>query len=218
MLKDVLGTWYDPLKHYVESSEMQELGKFLVSRQRKVEVFPKPSDRFRAFQLTQFEDVKVVILGQDPYHTPNVANGLAFAINYSLGCKIPPSLRNIEKELEQDVHDGLLLTMDYTLESWAKQGVLLINTALTVEKGDPGSHAEKWENFTREVIKSLNGRDIVYILWGNHAKSYKVFIDGGYVIESAHPSPFSANKGFFGSKPFTKCNEYLKSSGNIIEW
>ena len=170
--------------------------------------------------MTDYDDVKVVILGQDPYHGVGEANGLAFAV--SNGVKLPPSLKNIYKELYDDM--GIPISSVGNLECWAKEGVLLLNAVLTVEKDKPASHKNLgWENFTDAIIKKLNEKDtpIVFILWGNFARSKKAFITSPkhLVIESTHPSPFSANNGFFGSKPFSKTNKFLREN-NIkeIDW
>ena len=170
--------------------------------------------------MTDYDDVRVVILGQDPYHGVGEANGLAFAV--SDGVKLPPSLRNIYKELYNDL--GIEPASVGNLECWAKEGVLLLNAVLTVEKDKPASHkALGWENFTDAIIKSLNDKDtpVVFILWGNFARSKKSLITNPkhYIIESTHPSPFSANYGFFGSKPFSKTNEFLKKNHlKEIDW
>ena len=174
---------------------------------------------FRAF-ATDLNDVSVVILGQDPYHTPGAAEGLAFSVPNSQ--PIPPSLINIYKEIDSDI--GKHTNPRGNLANWQKQGVLLLNTVLTVEAHRPKSHSNKgWEIFTTEVIKYLNQNraHLVFILWGRDARKKKVLIDTSkhLVLESAHPSPLSAHNGFFGSKPFSKCNEYLKLNGrNEIIW
>lgn len=182
-------------------------------------VYPKYEDIFNAFKYTDYDNVKVVILGQDPYHGENEAHGLSFSILEEN--KITPSLRNIFKELESDL--GII--KDTTnLKNWAFQGVLLLNSILTVRKDEPLSHKDKgWEIFTDKVIEILgNKKDpMVFILWGNYAKNKKNLIKNKnhLIIESPHPSPFSANKGFFGSKPFSKTNNYLKQKGlKQIEW
>lgn len=183
------------------------------------DIFPPQKDIFNAFKLS-YRDVKVVILGQDPYHGVGEAHGYAFS---TLSSKLPPSLKNIYKEL----YDDLGIEKDYTkgnLTDWTKQGVMLLNTGLTVEKDKPNSHKDiGWHEFTDVVIQKLNEKNtpIVFILWGNNARDKKKFITNSkhLVIESAHPSPFSANNGFFGSKPFSKTNEFLEVN-NIkkINW
>jgi uracil-DNA glycosylase len=183
-------------------------------------IYPKPADLFKAFDLTPFDAVKVVILGQDPYHGAGQAMGLSFAVRD--GVTLPPSLRNIYKELADDVGGDTTKTGDLT--HWAEQGVLLLNATLTVRAGEAGSHQGKgWEQFTDAAIKALSDKreHLVFILWGNYARKKKELIDTSkhLVIESAHPSPFSAANGFFGSKPFSKANEYLNSNGLVpITW
>ena len=183
-------------------------------------IFP-PKDRIlSALSITDYNDVKVVILGQDPYHGVGEANGLCFSVND--GVRIPPSLQNIYKELNSDL--GIEIPNTGNLESWAKEGVLLLNTVLTVEKDKPASHKNiGWEIFTDSIIKKLNERmePVVFILWGNFARSKKELITNPkhYIIESTHPSPFSANHGFFGSKPFSKTNNFLnKNNIKEIDW
>lgn len=176
---------------------------------------------YRAFELTPFDQVKVVILGQDPYHTPGVANGLAFSTDPSVRI-IPPSLRNIFKEYVADL--GYKSPRSGDLSTWAQSGVLLLNTALTVEPGKPGSHSNiGWNVLTEEVIRSLNEhrKDLVFILWGRHAQVYHRSISSRkhFVIRSPHPSPYSAASGFFGSKPFSRANDYLVSKGKEpVNW
>ncbi len=182
-------------------------------------IFPLKKDVFNAFRLS-YKDVKVVILGQDPYHGEGEAHGYAFSC---LKTPIPPSLKNIYKELYDDLHIQKDIT-NGDLTTWVKQGVMLLNTCLTVEKDKPNSHKNLgWHTFTDEVIKKLNERDdpIVFILWGNNAREKKKYITNNkhLVIESAHPSPFSARNGFFGSKPFSKTNEFLKQNNKLpIKW
>lgn len=182
-------------------------------------IYPEYPNIFNAFRLTDYDQVRVVILGQDPYHGDGEAHGLSFSVRE--GIKRPPSLNNIFKELKDDL--GIYRT-DNDLSDWGKQGVLLLNSILTVEKDKAASHKDiGWEIFTDNVIKLLNERDepIVFILWGNYARSKKVFITNKkhYVIESNHPSPLSANRGFFGSKPFSKTNNFLIKNGyKPIKW
>ena len=182
-------------------------------------VYPPQEQIFSAFDKTPLDQVRVVILGQDPYHEANQANGLAFSVNS--GTKMPPSLRNIFKELKDDLGGELRTNTD--LSDWAEQGVLLLNTSLTVIEGQANSMARLWEPFTDAIIQLLNKQEhpIVFVLWGNNARKKKSIIDMSrhYVIESAHPSPLSANRGFFGSKPFSKTNQILKQLGeNEIRW
>ena len=183
-------------------------------------IYPPKDDIFAALKNTPFKDVKVVIVGQDPYHGEGEAMGLSFSVHD--GIKLPPSLKNIYKELEDDL--GYKPVNSGDLTKWTKEGVLLLNATLTVVKDTPNSHAKLgWDKFTDYVIKVLNEKEepVVFILWGNFARSKKEFITNKrhLVIESAHPSPFSARNGFFGSKPFSKTNEFLKKN-NIkeIDW
>ena len=186
----------------------------------KKECFPPKNEIFNAFRLTPYENVKVVIIGQDPYHGEHQAEGLSFSVKNNINR--PPSLQNIFKELEDDLN--IKISNHNSLIPWAKEGVLLLNAVLTVEKSKPASHKNiGWETFTDEVIKILNNKKepIVFILWGNFARDKKKYITNNIhkIIESAHPSPFSAYNGFFGSRPFSKTNEYLKKNGlKPINW
>ena len=214
------GGWKEKLADQFDNSYFRDLTTFVRDEYQKTVVYPAPQNVFRAFDECPFDAVKVVILGQDPYHGPNQANGLCFAVNSQV--KAPPSLQNIFKELESDL--GHTVDRDPDLVRWAKQGVLLLNATLTVNARTPGSHQRKgWEQFTDAVIKSLNDEKehLVFILWGNYAKQKGAHIDRAkhLVIESPHPSPFSAYSGFFGSKPFSKTNIYLeKHRERPIEW
>lgn len=182
-------------------------------------IFPPANRVFYALRMTSYEDTRVVILGQDPYHGTGEANGLCFSVNH--GIKMPPSLNNIYKELYSDL--GIKRT-DTDLSDWAKSGVLLLNSVLTVEKDKPASHKfVGWEEFTDSIIKKLNEKEtpVVFILWGNFAKSKAKYITNHHhlVLTSSHPSPFSVNYGFFGSKPFSKTNEFLRKNNlKEIEW
>jgi uracil-DNA glycosylase len=182
-------------------------------------VFPPKQLVFSAFS-TNLADVKVVILGQDPYHTPGMAEGLAFSV--PAGQKIPPSLVNIYKEIDSDI--GQHQNPNGSLRNWQEQGVLLLNTVLTVEAHQPKSHSKKgWEIFTTEVIKYLNGREkpLVFMLWGRDARNKKALIDGKrhLILEAPHPSPLSAHAGFFGCRHFSRCNQFLEEHGeNKIVW
>lgn len=213
-------TWKKRLKDEFSKDYFLELIEFVKSEYKQKQIYPPGPHIFRAFEETPFDEVKVVIIGQDPYHTPDVANGLAFSVNPDK--KVPPSLKNIYKELYADL--GVEPREDGDLSSWARDGVLLLNSILTVEKGKPGSHQKKgWETFTDKVIEVLNEEksNLVFILWGNYAREKGSSIDREkhLVLESPHPSPFSAHQGFFGSKPFGKANEYLFShEKEIIEW
>ena len=183
-------------------------------------IYPPKENIFAALKNTSFEDVKVVIVGQDPYHGEGEAMGLSFSVPE--GIKLPPSLKNIYKEMYDDL--GIKPTTSGDLTKWTKEGVLLLNATLTVVKDTPNSHSKLgWDRFTDYVIKQLNTKEtpVVFILWGNFARSKKAFITNPkhLVIESAHPSPFSARNGFFGSKPFSKTNEFLKKNGiKEIDW
>lgn len=182
-------------------------------------IFPPNEKRFAAFDYCSLQDLKVVIIGQDPYHGEGQANGLSFSVAGEV--KLPPSLKNIYKELENDL--GVTRNTG-DLSDWASQGVLLLNSALTVLKSEPGSHAKiGWQNFLLSVIDFINKNkpQTIFLLWGEHAKSFKKYIDlkNAIVLESAHPSPFSARRGFFGSRPFSKINEILKENNNkTINW
>ena len=212
--------WDKVLDHEYHEEYFKKIIAFINQAYKEREIFPPKSRILRALSLTDYDDVRVVILGQDPYHGVGEANGLAFAV--SDGVKLPPSLRNIYKELYNDL--GIEPASVGNLECWAKEGVLLLNAVLTVEKDKPASHKFLgWENFTDAIIKSLNDKDtqVVFILWGNFARSKKSLITNPkhYVIESTHPSPFSANYGFFGSKPFSKTNDFLKKNHlKEIDW
>ena len=214
------GGWKEKLADEFEQSYFKELTEFVRGEYTSQTIYPEPKNIFRAFDLTPFDNVKVVILGQDPYHGKGQANGLCFAVNE--GVNAPPSLQNIFKELESDL--GHAVSHDTDLSRWAKQGVLLLNATLTVRAASAGSHQGKgWEHFTDAAIKKLNDEreGLVYILWGNYAKQKGVHIDRvkNLVIESPHPSPFSAHSGFFGSKPFSKAGQYLSERGiERIEW
>ena len=211
--------WDVVLKEEYEKNYFKNIAMFINKEYKEKIVYPPKRDILRALKLTDYNDVKVVILGQDPYHGENKANGLSFSVNE--GIKLPPSLKNIYKELYDDL--GITKTTG-DLTSWANQGVLLLNSVLTVLKDTPTSHSKiGWQEYTDAIIKKLNEREkpIVFILWGNYARSKKNLITNKrhYIIESPHPSPFSANSGFFGSRPFSKTNEFLKKN-NIkeIEW
>ncbi len=203
-------SWKKFLDSEFDKTYFKELSKFLHEEYETKTIFPKKTLVFRAF-TTDLNEVKVVILGQDPYHTPGMAEGLAFSVPNSQ--PMPPSLINIYKEIDADI--GSHQNPRGSLANWQKQGVLLLNTVLTVEAHKPKSHANKgWETFTTATIEYLNKNrpHLVFILWGRDARNKKSLIDTSkhLVLESAHPSPLSAYHGFFGSKPFSKCNEFLK--------
>lgn len=208
--------WDDILKGEFEKLYYQKLRKFLIKEYSTGTVYPDMHDIFNALKYTAYEDVKVVILGQDPYHEPGQAHGLAFSVQK--GVKIPPSLVNIYKELNSDL--GIKIPSHGCLTQWAQRGVLLLNTVLTVRRGAANSHKNKgWERFTDTVIEKLNEREkgIVFILWGSNARSKKCLITNPahHVIESVHPSPLSVHKGFFGGKYFSKANSFLDEP---VDW
>ena len=212
--------WEELLRPEMEKEYYQKLRSFLIKEYKIKTIYPDMYDIFNALHYTSYKDTKVVILGQDPYHGPNQAHGLAFSVNPKV--KIPPSLINIYKELQNDL--GCYIPNNGYLKKWADQGVLLLNTSLTVVASKPNSHSKiGWEVFTDNIIKLLNDRKdpVVFILWGNNAKSKERLItnDRHFIIKSVHPSPLSANRGFFGSKPFSKTNEILKKLGKeSIDW
>ena len=211
--------WDIVLKDIFESEDFRNLIIKVNERYKNKTCFPMKKEVFNAIKLTPYKNVKVVIVGQDPYHGVGEAHGLSFSV---LCKKLPPSLQNIYKELYDDL--GIKPSTSGNLTCWAREGVLLLNSVLTVEMDKPASHKDLgWQDFTDEIIRRLEKKDdcIVYILWGNFARSKKDLITNPnhYVIESAHPSPFSARYGFFGSKPFSRCNQYLKENGlKEIDW
>lgn len=213
-------SWKTLLQDEFSEYYFQKLATFVRNEYLTQTVYPPPKWIFRAFDACPLDILKVVIIGQDPYHTPGVANGLSFSANE--GNAIPPSLLNIYKEIHAELGKPIPTSPD--LSRWAKQGVLLLNATLTVQKSQPASHQGKgWEHFTDAVIKriSSNKEHVVFMLWGNFAKKKEVLIDWTkhLVLKSAHPSPFSANNGFFGNNHFKLCNEYLAGRGkNPIEW
>ena len=211
--------WKNKLSGEFEKEYMIAIKSFLLDCYKSgKEIYPKSSEIFNAFNHCDFNEVKVVIIGQDPYHGKGQANGLCFSVNNNI--PKPPSLVNIFKELENDLSKKFD-SENGNLERWARQGVYLLNTTLTVEKNKPMSHSSiGWDKFTDKVIETLSkdSENLVFILWGNHAqkKIEKINISNHMIIKSVHPSPLSAHRGFFGSKPFTKTNNYLKSK-NISE-
>ena len=214
-------SWKNRLISEFDSDYMKQLRGFLSEQYKKKKtIYPKGADYFSALNLTPFEKVRVVILGQDPYHGPNQAHGLSFSVKPGVG--IPPSLVNIYKELKADI--GCEIPHHGFLQAWAEQGVLLLNATLTVEAGRAGSHQNKgWEQFTDRIVELLNDEreHVVFILWGSYAQKKGAKIDRKkhFVIESPHPSPLSAHRGFLGSKPFSKANSYLKKHGlQPIDW
>lgn len=212
--------WDYLLKEEFQEEYFQKLLNFIKEEYKEKIIYPKQNEVFNAFRYTDFDKVKVVILGQDPYHGPNQAEGLSFSVKNEV--QKPPSLQNIFKELESDL--GIPFPKANSLKPWAKQGVLLLNAVLTVEEHKPTSHKDKgWETFTDDVIKIINQKEdpVVFILWGAYARNKKQLITNPkhLIIESAHPSPFSAYHGFFGSKPFSRTNEFLKRNHiKEIDW
>ena len=213
-------TWKTALVSEFKQTYFTELAKFVEEERKTCTVYPPPGDVFKAYDLTPFDKVKVVVLGQDPYHGPNQAHGLAFSVKP--GVILPPSLVNILKECSTDV--GFKPAGQGCLEHWSRQGVLLLNTVLTVRCHEPGSHRDRgWEKFTDATILALNNQEkpIIFVLWGSDARRKAHFIDSmkHLVLEAPHPSPLSAFKGFFGSKPFSSINNSLKTMGlDPIDW
>ncbi len=212
--------WLKILGPEFESDYFRKLKEFLVEEKQKYTVYPAGSNIFTAFNLTPWDQVKVVILGQDPYHGPNQAHGLCFSV--LPGITPPPSLKNMYKELQDDL--GIAPPSHGYLAKWAEQGILMLNAVLTVRAGMAGSHANKgWENFTDAAIQALSRekKGVIFVLWGNFAKTKRSLIDESkhHVLTAAHPSPFSAHNGFFGCGHFSKINEILVSEGKSpIDW
>lgn len=211
--------WTEILSPIKNSEYFTELWAKVKQEYATTQCFPPKNQIFRALELTPFEEIKVVIIGQDPYHNDFQANGLCFSVSDQVSA--PPSLKNIFIELREDL--GITKTTN-ELDSWAKQGVLMLNATLTVRAHQPNSHKDLgWEKFTDFIIKEIseNKENVVFVLWGAFAQKKLVFIDAQKhcVIQSAHPSPFSVHRGFFGSKPFSKINDFLTSKGKeAIEW
>ncbi|MDD7796447.1 uracil-DNA glycosylase [Clostridium sp. 'White wine YQ'] len=220
MSVNIKNSWNDLLKDEFEKEYYLKLRQFLITEYKTTTIFPNMGDIFNALEYTPYENVKAVILGQDPYHGPGQAHGLSFSVKP--GVKIPPSLVNMYKELRDDL--GCYIPNNGYLKKWAEQGVLLLNASLTVREHLANSHKGKgWELLTDKIISLLNDRTdpVVFILWGNNAISKEKFITNPqhYIIKSVHPSPLSASRGFFGSKPFSKTNDFLKSIGKTpIDW
>lgn len=213
--------WKLVLQDFFQKESWKELASFIRKEYSTKKVFPEGKNIFKALDLTPFSKVKVIILGQDPYHDEGQAHGLSFSVPTNI--KIPPSLKNIYKEIENDLNIKKGFN-NGNLENWAEEGVLLLNAILTVIAHNPASHRDKgWEEFTDFIIKTLSDQkdNLVFMLWGNYAKSKKCLIDSKrhLILESVHPSPFSARNGFFGCKHFSKCNKYLKENKmKEIEW
>ncbi len=216
----IADSWKGKLENEFEKEYFIQLTQFVRDEYQAQTVYPQGKEIFRAFDCCLFEDVKVVIIGQDPYHGAGQANGLCFSVRD--GVRQPPSLQNIFKEIHRDLGKPILASGD--LERWARQGVLLLNATLTVRASSPGSHQNKgWEIFTDSAIKTISDEktNVVFLLWGAYAQKKGEVIDRSkhLVLMSAHPSPFSADRGFFGCKHFSKANEYLKSKGlKEIDW
>ncbi|WP_269151575.1 uracil-DNA glycosylase [Sutcliffiella horikoshii] len=219
-VKNLSGDWKALLEKETSKDYYKKLMQFLDYEYASTIVYPEKEAIFSAFEATSYEDVKVVILGQDPYHGKDQAHGMSFSVQK--GMRVPPSLKNIYQELQDDL--GIAPVQHGFLMEWAKQGVLLLNTVLTVREKKPNSHKGKgWERFTDEVIQVLNDRDkpVIFILWGKHAEQKENLITNRrhYIIKSTHPSPFSARKGFFGSRPFSRVNTILAENGeDAIDW
>ena len=213
-------SWQSALASEFEQAYFKTLVGFVKEEYQSQRIFPPGSQIFSAFDHCPLDETRVVILGQDPYHGIGQANGLCFSV--SPGVKMPPSLVNIFKEIQSDL--GKTFPLNGNLERWAQQGVLLLNSTLTVRASQPGSHQNQgWEQFTDAVIKVLSDKreNIVFMLWGAYAQQKGAVIDRDrhYVLQSPHPSPFSANRGFFGNKHFSKCNKYLEEQGiSPINW
>lgn len=212
-------TWDELIHQELEKPYFKELVRFLKEEDQKHLILPPKEKRLSCFKLTPYDDVKVVIIGQDPYHNIGQAHGLSFSVEQG---DYPPSLKNIYQELTNDLNIAYPQTGNLT--SWAKQGVLLLNTVLTVVAHQPMSHQKKgWEIFTLEVVKAINNKThpVVFILWGAHAQQFIPYIntDKHFILKAPHPSPLSAHRGFFGSKPFSKTNHFLISRGlKPIDW
>lgn len=213
-------TWYNVLKQEFDSQYFSELKNFLLDEKKHYTVFPPGSLIFNAFDLTPFDKVKVVILGQDPYHAPCQAHGLSFSVPD--GIPFPPSLQNIFKEISDDLN--IPIPKSGCLEKWAREGVLLLNASLTVRCGQAASHAGRgWERFTDAAIRTLSQKreHLVFMLWGNYAIAKQSLIDTSkhLILKSVHPSPLAAYRGFFGCKHFSKTNDYLIAQGETpIDW
>lgn len=211
--------WYELLKEEFEKDYFKNLQDFLRNEYTKYQIYPAEDKIFNALNHLPFDKIKVVIIGQDPYHEPNQAQGLSFSVPSDI--TIPPSLVNIMDEIEKDLN--IVCKKDGNLERWANQGVLLLNTVLTVRRGQANSHKDKgWENLTRKIIELVGKREkpVVFLLWGSYAQSFASLISPQHlVLKAPHPSPLSAYRGFFGCKHFSKCNQFLVNLGETpIDW
>lgn len=217
---EFVNDWEEFLAEEYSKEYYQNLRKFLIREYSTKIIYPNKYDIFNAIHFTSYENTKVVILGQDPYHGPNQAHGLSFSVK--AGVNTPPSLQNIYKEIQSDI--GCYIPNNGFLKKWSDQGVLLLNTVLTVEASKPNSHKGMgWEKFTDKIITTINDKSdpVVFILWGKNAQNKEELITNNkhLIIKAPHPSPFSANRGFFGSKPFSKVNTFLNSIGKEgIDW
>ncbi|MDR3583973.1 MAG: uracil-DNA glycosylase [Desulfosporosinus sp.] len=216
----VQADWKRLLDDEIKEDYYLKLLEWIKQEYRSKHIFPKKEDVFNALAITSYENTKTVILGQDPY--PNLGQGMGLSFSVNVGVPFPRSLQNILKELQSDM--GCTIPNHGSLRKWAEQGVLLLNTSLTVEEGKPNSHQNKgWERFTDKIISLVNEKvdPVVFILWGNNARSKKALINNPkhLILESAHPSPLSASRGFFGSKPFSKTNNFLITNNRKpIDW
>jgi uracil-DNA glycosylase len=219
-LLNLPNSWANALSNEIKKPYFIELLNFLEEEYKNQTIYPTKENIFQALETCSIENCKVVIIGQDPYHQPEQAHGLSFSV--LPGVKTPPSLRNIYKELREDLNIDIPET-GYLMK-WAKQGILLLNTVLTVREGEPNSHKNKgWEQFTDKILVELNKqeRPIIFVLWGKHAQSKEALISNGQhvILKAHHPSPLSASRGFFGSKPFSKINKILEELKNEpIDW
>lgn len=204
--------WYNFLLPILETEETEKLIKFLKKERILYKVYPESKDVFRAFKLCPFKNLRVVLIGQDPYHTPGLATGLAFGVQRT-SKYLPPSLVNIMKEVKRDYYKGQEFNPDWSLESWAVQGVLLLNTALTVREKEPLSHKKNWDHFIKQTISLINDSfvGLIFLLWGNEAQKYKELINSNvhHVLEAGHPSPLNRVNPFIGCSHFTKVNEII---------
>lgn len=215
----ISNSWYQLLKQEFDKPYFLQLQQFLTQEYNTKTIYPATQNVFNALNCTKYQDIKVVIIGQDPYHQPNQAHGMAFSVQD--GIKLPPSLQNIFKEIQAE--QNIIPLQSGNLTRWAKQGVLLLNTVLTVQKDCPNSHKNKgWEQFTQAIIAAINKREdpVVFLLWGANARALASVIDSHhYILQSAHPSPLSAYNGFFGCGHFAKTNQILTSLGKTpIDW